>query len=75
MPGHGEGVALFVLRGVFFVQQRDGDLGPPHLDPPNIGGDQLGVVDGRIVSDLPAERIENKSLFCCQQNKLAALAA
>src|SRR5271167_5248466 len=44
---------------MIFAQQRDGDLGPPHLYLPNVGGDQLGVVDGRIVSDVPADRIEN----------------
>ena len=44
---------------MIFAQQRDDDLGPPHLDLPNVGGDQLGVVDGRIVSDVPADRIEN----------------
>jgi hypothetical protein len=63
-PRHGEDeqVVLFVLRGMIFAQQRDGDLGPSHLDLPNIGGDQLGVVDGRIVADVPTERIDNNSL-------------
>src|SRR6266576_643854 len=48
------------------AQQRDGDLGPPHLDLPNVGGDQLGGVDGRIVSDVPADRIENNGFDLCR---------
>src|SRR5277367_2710020 len=51
---------------MIFAQQRDGDLGPPHLDLPNVGGDQLGVVDGRIVSDVPADRIENNGFDLCR---------
>ena len=48
---------------MIYVHQRDGDLGPSHFDLPNMGGDQLGVVDGRIVSDVPADRIENNGLY------------
>jgi hypothetical protein len=47
-----ERLALFVLRDLIFAQQRDDDLGPPHLDLPNVGGDQLGGVDGRIGPDV-----------------------
>ena len=47
---------------MIFARQRDGDLGPPHLDLPNTGRDQLGVVDGRIGSDVPADRIDNDGL-------------
>jgi hypothetical protein len=37
-PRHGEDeqVVPFVLRGLIFAWQRDGDLGPPHLDPPDV---------------------------------------
>jgi len=51
-----------------FAQQRDGDLGPPHLDLPNIGGDHLGVIAGRIVSDVPADRIENNGFDLCRRH-------
>jgi hypothetical protein len=51
---------------MIFAQQRDGDLGPPHLDLPNVVGDQLGVVDGRIVSDVPAGAIDNDGLNLCR---------
>jgi hypothetical protein len=44
------------------AQQQDGDFGPPQLDLPDIGGDHLGVIAGRIRSDVPAEGIENNSL-------------
>jgi hypothetical protein len=57
-----------------FAQQRDGDLGPPHLDLPNIGGDQLGVVDGCIVSDVPADRIDNNGLGYLLRHEAAGLA-
>jgi hypothetical protein len=40
---------------MILAQQRDRDLGPPHLDPMDAGGDQLGVVARRIESDVPAE--------------------
>jgi hypothetical protein len=53
---------------VIFAQQRDGDLGPPHLDLPNVGGDQLGVVDRRIVSDVPADRIEDNGFDLCRRH-------
>src|SRR5262249_5369428 len=36
-----ERVVRFVLRGMIFAQQRDGDLGPPHLDLPNTGADHF----------------------------------
>ena len=44
-------------RGRQLVQQRDGDFGPPHLDPVDAGGDQLGVIAGRIGSNVPADAL------------------
>jgi len=51
-----------------------GEPDPPHLDLPNIGGDQLGVVDGCIVSDVPADRIDNNGLGYLLRHEAAGLA-
>jgi hypothetical protein len=51
---------------VMRLRGQDGDLGPPHLDLPNVGGDELSGVDGRIVSDGPADRIENDGFDLCR---------
>jgi hypothetical protein len=55
-PRHGEDerIVVSVVRGVILARQRDGDLGPLHLDLPNVGSNQF---DGRIVSGVPADRI------------------
>ena len=75
-PRHGEDEWSVgcVVRGVFLARERDGDLGAPHLDLPNIGGDQLGVVDGCIVSDVPADRIDNNGLGYLLRHEAAGLA-
>jgi hypothetical protein len=44
------------VRGVILARQRDGDLILPHFDLPNVGGDQLHIIDRRIVSNVPAVR-------------------
>src|SRR6516164_5696965 len=57
-PRHGEdGVA-----SIIFASQRDSDLGAPYLDVADLGSDQLGVIDGGIGSEVPADRIDNGGL-------------
>src|SRR6516164_2223415 len=44
------------------AEQRDSNIGRPHLDLPNVAGDQLEVFDGRIGSNMPAERVDDDGL-------------
>src|SRR5258708_39264922 len=50
---------------MFVAPQRDGDLGPSYLDPIHISRDKLRIVDGRIATDMLADRIHNDSLDLC----------
>ena len=53
---------------MIFAQQRDGDFGPPHLDPVDAGGDQLGIIAGRIGSNVAADCSDNGGLNLGRRN-------
>jgi hypothetical protein len=44
------------------LDQRDHDLGPPHLDPPDVGAEEGVVIARCIGADLSAHCIEDGSL-------------
>jgi hypothetical protein len=53
---------------VIFARQRDGDFGPPHLDPMDAVVINSASSLGRIGSDVPADRPDNIGLDLGRRN-------